>query len=645
MGVVVSDGTSRRAGRPDMGCGMRRLTAEGVERAYGDRRILRGCDLTLDDGERVGLVGVNGAGKSTLVRVLAGAESADHGAIALAGRMAWLEQDPVLPGETVGESIDSALGWHQELLDTYHDALHRGDMAAAGKLQDRLDLVGWDLRHRADAVMDRLAAPPRDIAIARLSGGEARRVALARTLLAGADVLLLDEPTNHLDVETVSWLEGFLSGYPGAVVLVTHDRYLLEKVATRIVEVEGGQTVSYEGSYTDYLIARAERQASLARSEERRLSLIAREAAWAARSPAARSVKQKARLLRLEALQQQEGRRLQGDLDPDLRTGDKFGGTLLDVQGLSKRFPGGPPLLDSLSFSVQPRDRLGIVGPNGAGKSTLLRILRGQMEADRGEILTGSRVKVGVLDQERTGLTDTDTVFEAAGGGNDHVRLGDRHIHVASFLSQFLFEREHLDQLVSGLSGGERARLLVARLLLEGANLLLLDEPTNDLDLLTLRVLEEALLSFDGGVIVVTHDRAFLDRVCSSVLAFEGGGRVVRYADRSQAEAALERIHQERLAAAAEAEAARRAAAEVERAEQRTVKRADRLSYREQQELKSLPARIEEVETEIAAVNALLSDPATYQQGNGAETSRRLAGLEATLEQLFERWSDLDARS
>ena len=619
---------------------MRRLTADGIEKAFGDRRILRGCDLKVDDGDRIGLVGANGSGKTTLMRVLAGDETSDHGRVHCTGQMAWLSQDPHLPGETVGDSIEEALSWHHDLTEAYGEALEAGDMTEAGRIQDRLDLVGWDLSHQADAVLDRVAAPPRSAAVAKLSGGERRRVALARALLAGADLLLLDEPTNHLDVQTVTWLESYLESFKGAVILVTHDRYLLERVATRIVEIERGETVGYDGSYGDYLIARAERQLTLARSEQRRSRLIAQEAAWAARSPAARSTKQKARLQRLDALQAQEGWSASGEMVLDMRTGNKFGGTLFDVQGLWKGF-GDRTLIRDLSFSISPRDRIGIVGPNGAGKSTLLRILLGQLEPDKGHLLRASRVKIGLLDQERSGLTDGDTVYEAAGGGSEYVRLGEQSIHVSSFLNRFLFSREHYDQKVGKLSGGERARLLMARLLLQGANLLMLDEPTNDLDLMTLRVLEDALLSYDGGVVVVTHDRAFLDRVCTAVLAFEPNGQVVRYASRQQAEAAAE-VH--RLSGTPVVPPP----AEAPRPEKPVEKRTQRLSYREQKELEALPQRIEAAETEQESVSAELSAPETYQ-GDSTDRitalSKRLAALEGELEAMYARWEDLEARA
>lgn len=619
-----------------MAMNVRRLTVDGIEKAYGDRRILRGCNLKVDAGERVGLVGANGCGKSTFLRILAGDIHADHGQCTHTGRMAWLNQNPHLPGRTVGDAIEDALGWHHELTAAYAAALDGGAMEEAAVIQDRLDLVGWDLSHQADAILDRVGAPERAAAIDKLSGGERRRVALARALLAGADLLLLDEPTNHLDAQTIAWLESYLENFGGAVVLVTHDRYLLERVATRIVEIERGETVGYDGSYTDYLIARADRQEGLAQAEQRRMRFIAQEAAWAARSPAARTTKQKARLQRLDALQSQERWTSQREMALDMSTGDRFGGTLLDAQGLSKSF-GDRTLIRDLSLSLSPRERLGIVGPNGAGKSTLLKLLRGAMNPDRGSIVRASRVKVGLLDQQRSGLRMEDTVFEAAGGGNDHVRLGDRHIHVSSFLGRFLFTREHHDQKVSSLSGGERARLLMARLLLQGANLLMLDEPTNDLDLMTLRVLEEALLSYDGGVVVVTHDRAFLDRVCTAVLAFEDSGRVVRYASRQQAEAA---------AAALQQAAAKPREKSPPRVAGGGTSKAAKRSYREQKELDAIPGKIEALEQEQEDINAQLADPALYQEKQVAKMSalsQRLSALEAELEQLYARWEALES--
>ncbi len=621
---------------------MRPIDARGIEVAFGDRLVLRGCDLGVEAGDRVGLVGPNGCGKSTLLRVLAGHYTPDHGTVERRGSVAFLEQEPELPGQTVGEVLDLALGWHRQLTDSYHDALQRGDMDTVARLQDDLDIYGWDLDHQVSAMLQRVGAPPRDALVAPLSGGERRRVALARALLGQPDVLLLDEPTNHLDADTAEWLEAFLGGYRGAVVLVSHDRYLNEAVAERIVEIEDGECISYTGSYADYLISRAERQVALRRSEDVRLAMITREAAWAARSPAARTTKSRSRLQRLEALREQRPLLDQQQFALDLSTGERLPHVLLEAHRLAKGYA-GRQLFEGVSFELGRGERLGVLGPNGCGKSTLLRILAQRETADAGQTTTAPRVRAALFDQQRTGLVEHDTVFHAAGGGNDHVKVGERHVHVASFLNRFLFGREMLDQPVSVLSGGERARLLLARLLLQGCNLLLLDEPTNDLDLQTLRVLEEALLGFDGAAMVVTHDRAFLDRVCSGVLAFEEDGRVVRYASRQQAQAAR---------AEARDQAAEQARAQVQRTAASAPPvaastRPRKLSFQERREHEALPGRIEELEAEQAALEARMADPATYQDPSvdpGA-ISREYEELGDRIEAAYARWEELEERA
>jgi len=638
------------------------LRAEDVTVAFGPREVLRGADLRLAPGERAGLVGANGSGKTTLLRAISGELRPDGGAVSIRGRLGYLPQVPRLTGSTVRACVDDALSWHRTLVADYERAMGRGDAAAAARLQDRLDHVGWEVQHRVDALLDQLGAPPQSAATDRLSGGEVRRVALALALLGRPDVLILDEPTNHLDMSAVAWLETWLQRYTGACLLVTHDRYLLEATATRIVEIEDGRCVGYPGSYGDYLVARVARQASREKAETRRLRFLAREAAWAARSPAARTTKQKARLQRLAEAEEQRPLEMEQGFALDLRTGARHRGTLLELHGVTKRYAtaesDGPELLAGLDLTLLPGERLGVLGPNGAGKSTLLRILAGAEAPDRGERVRASRTQIAVLDQARTGLEAPDgadqTVFEAAGGGNSHVRIAGRagaswqrgaggtdagFIHVASFLQRFLFSREALDQKVSALSGGERARLLLARLLLQGASVLLLDEPTNDLDLLTLRVLEEALLGFDGAVVVVTHDRAFLDRVCTGVLSFEQGpsgeGQVVRYASRQQ-----------QVRANAERRGRKSAAAAPQADRPRTQTRA-RLSWKETQELAGLPDRIEELETEQTALAERLGDPATYRlpPDQQAALQARAAELPEVIEALVERWGELEERS
>jgi len=593
----------------------------------------------------VGLVGPNGCGKSTLLRILAGVAEADFGTVTRPATFRLLEQEPKLPGATVGEAADEAIAWHHELLAEYEATLADGDFEAAEALQARLDVVGWTVEHRVDALLDRLGAPPREAETARLSGGERRRVALARALLGQPKLLMLDEPTNHLDADTIDWLQGVLGRWEGAVLFVTHDRYLLEAVATRIVEVDDGVCVSYNGSYGDYLVERAERQAAMQRAEDTRLAYIAREAAWAARSPAARSTKQKARLQRLDTLQAKRALRTDETFDLDLRTGSKTGSTVMEGRDL-RRVLGGRLLIDGLTISLARGERLGIVGPNGCGKSTLLRLISRQDSPDGGDLVFGGGVQIAMLDQHRSGLVDGDSVFEAAAGGNNYVTLGDRSVHVAGFLKRFLFARETLTQRVEALSGGERARLLLAKLLLQGANLILLDEPTNDLDLLTLRVLEEALLSFDGTAVVITHDRAFLDRVCTRVLAFEGDGVVTSYADRTQAHrAAVARRQAIEEAARGERESRRAVQAESESSRKATKVR--KLSSRERSEYMALPQRIEVLEAESAELSERLNDPAVWQgqEPEGAELQRRIDAIPPVLEGLYARWEELEKRA
>jgi len=627
---------------------MELLQGKGIEKAFGDRAVLRGCDLSVHTNERVGLVGINGAGKSTLLRIISGAMEADFGTIVLPGsasatgkKVAFLDQNPVIPGNTVGEALDESIKWHGDLLERFEKASIENDAKVMDLCMAELDLAGWEVTHKIEAMAMKLQVPPRDRSIDKLSGGEKRRLALARVLLARPHLLVLDEPTNHLDSETIEWLQGFMMEWRGAILLVTHDRYLLEAVATRIVEVEDGICVSYNGSYGDYLIQKAEREAIQQRTQGARLSMIAREAEWASRSPAARSTKQKARLQRLDELKSVRNVKVRGEFSLSFQCGVPKGSTLLELRQVNKSFA-DRHLIDNLDLVIRPGDRLGILGPNGAGKSTLLNIIATLLEPDSGEIQRGPRVKLAMLDQDRSGLDPKASVFEAAGNGNPFVKIGDSEVHVVSFLNRLQFGRESLDQRVSSLSGGERARLLLAKVLLDGAGLILLDEPTNDLDLLTLRVLEEALLGFDGAVVVVSHDRAFLDRVCTAVLSYESEGEIVQYASRIQARDA----YAKRLAD--EAKAARKANSSKPKAEKKpptAATKAKRRSYKENTEYEKLPAEIDRLETDLTQACDLLADPKIYKAD--PDKVQALTALSKDLpnqiERLYARWEELDA--
>ena len=448
---------------------------------------------------------------------------------------------------------------------------------------------------------------------------------MGRALLQTPDLLLLDEPTNHLDADAIEWLQGFLQGYRGGVLLVTHDRYLLEAVADRIVEIDDGETISYKGSYGDYLVASAERRARLEKAEMSRVATLAREAAWAARSPAARTTKQRARLKRLEDLEAERPLIRRSSFDLDLSTGFKGGAAMIELDRVDGGY-GSTTLIRGLSTAIQARSCVGILGPNGVGKSTLMKLISRELEPLKGNVYRAPRVKLAVIDQARSGLDDTDTLFDAAGGGNSHVTIQDRSIHVASFCGASSFGRTTRAAGVRALRG-ERMRLLLAKLLLSGANVILLDEPTNDLDD-DAPVLEDALMSFDGASVVISHDRALLDRAATAVLSFEGDGTVIRYASRAQA-----------LAGQPSTEPI--AASKPKPKREKQPKKG--LTWAEERELEGLPEKLEALEAQRDHVGEQLADPALYRETpeEAAALGQSLKDLEADIAEAYARWESL----
>jgi ATP-binding cassette subfamily F protein uup len=639
------------------------LSAQGLSKRYGERVILDGVSFALDAGERAGLVGSNGSGKSTLARMLAGMEDADAGLVVKGRdlRLAYLAQEPVLaPGETALDIVlagmtewTRAVARHDELSAAIHagagdmDALLAAQAAVAADVER---LGGWNLRHEAEAVLGHLGIADPGRRAGAMSGGERRRVAMARLLVARPDVGILDEPTNHLDVDTIEWLERYLGErFRGALLLITHDRYLLDRVATRTFELERGVLYGYDGGWEDYLAAKAERQAHAERVESNRQNFLRRELDWLRRQPKARTTKQKARIDRAEdAMERGPAPRAR---DARVRlSGVRSGHLVLAVENLAIEL-GGRRLVDGLDLHLGKGERIGIVGPNGCGKTTLLRVLLGELAPAAGTVRVGSNTRIAYLDQNRTGLDDERTVFDTVGDNRMNVRVGDAEITVHSYLERFLFAGPAQQQKIGSLSGGERARVALARLLAESTNLVILDEPTNDLDVTTLAALEEALLDFGGTVLVATHDRWFLDRVATSILGFEPGAdgtsRVTHVQGGYQDYLAY-REARARERAAEEAAAARpaRPATSASAAAPAPKKATRGLKYGEKLELEGLMERVEAAESAVAALEAELAAPGFYDRDYKAQQAfmDRLAEARSEAETLVARWLELESR-
>jgi len=506
---------------------------QGLSKTYpGNRKVLDNIHLSFYPDAKIGVLGVNGSGKSTLLRIMAGIDKEYNGEawVAEGARVGYLEQEPQLDAKlNARDNVMQGVAKQKAILERYSElAANYSDETAdeMTRLQDEIEAQGlWDLDSKVDQAMDALRCPPDDSDVTKLSGGERRRVALCRLLLDQPDLLLLDEPTNHLDAESVSWLESHLRNYPGAILIVTHDRYFLDNVTGWILELDRGRGIPYEGNYSSWLVQKQKRLEQEGREEAAHQRTLAREQEWIASSPRARQAKSKARYQRYEELLKKANETQTQTAQIIIPVAERLGANVVDFEGLSKGY-GDRVLIDDLTFKLPPGGIVGIIGANGAGKTTLFRMITDQEKADKGSITVGETVHLGYVDQSRDDLDGKKTVWEEISGGNEQILLGKREVNSRGYCSAFNFKGADQQKKVGSLSGGERNRVHLAKMLKSGANVLLLDEPTNDLDVDTLRALEEALEDFAGCAVIISHDRWFLDRIATHILAFEGDSHV-----------------------------------------------------------------------------------------------------------------------
>jgi ATP-binding cassette subfamily F protein uup len=560
------------------------VTVQDLHKAFGNRRVLGGLSFAVHEHDRIGLIGANGSGKSTLLKMMVHGAGGDR------------EPDPAL------EPDAGLITWRRELALEY--VAQEPRLAAEHTVGQALAREGVP-EHEMHSVSAALQLPPHEARMGNLSIGERRRVALARALLGKPDVLALDEPTNHLDATTVEWLENRLAAWRGALIVVTHDRYFLDKIATRIVELDRGKAYTYEGDYEAFLLAQAERLAVESEHEAQRASFVRREIEWIRRRPKARTTKAKARIDRFDAAVAAKpgvDDRRGPAMTLQLPSGPRLGGTILELDGVARSL-GGKLLFRDLTLVMKPGDRIGVVGPNGAGKTTLLKTMLGLEPADGGKVILGANTRTAYFEQGRTELRDELTVLEEVGDGYDFVELPGGRVHVRGFLQMLAFPDSVADTTIGKLSGGERNRVQLARLLRRGGNLLVLDEPTNDLDLPTLAALEQGLLSFGGCALIVSHDRWFLDRVATAILAFEGDGKVTLYEGSYT-------FYAERRPAAIRATATPEPARKPDAPRVRPRK----LTFKEARELASMEEAIVAAEGQVAELEATLSDPTVFKE-------------------------------
>jgi ATP-binding cassette subfamily F protein uup len=637
------------------------LTVDHASIAFGHLPLLDQASLQVEPGERVAVIGRNGTGKSTLLQVVNGDLPPDSGAVwrQVGLTSARLDQDASLSDpRPVFDVVADGLGSLSELVAAYHHAAvlvaedgSSARLGALGRLHHELEeRDGWRLEERVEQVLSHLGLPA-DAAVETLSGGWRRRVLLARALVSQPDLLLLDEPTNHLDIEAIGWLEDYLAAYAGAVLFVTHDRAFLQRLATRIVELDRGRLTSWPGDYQAFLRRKEEALAAEASQQEKFDKKLAVEEAWLRQGIKARRTRNEGRVRALLKMREERAARrdAMGNVRLQVEHAEPSGAVVFEAEGVSKRF-GDRPVVEGFSTRVMRGDRIGVIGPNGAGKTTLLRLLIGELAPDAGEVRAGASVQIAYYDQQREQLEPERTVFDTIGDGNEVVFVSGRPRHVNGYLRDFLFPPERARSPVKALSGGERNRLLLARLFTRPANVLVLDEPTNDLDLETLELLEQQLVEWPGTLLLVSHDRVFLDNVVTSTLVLEGDGRVSDYVGGYQDYLRARGAAAEAAGGATAVAERRRRATEAATASAEPPSPADpgrrRLSYMEQRELERLPARIEALEAEQQRLDAEVAAPGFYKEAADAirEKLARLDQLQGELLASYARWDELDSR-
>ncbi|MDB5799368.1 MAG: transporter ATP-binding protein [Rhodocyclales bacterium] len=629
------------------------LTLDNACLAFGDVALLDHTELVLEPGEKVALIGRNGSGKSSLMRTLAGLAKLDDGTVWRQPnlRVSYVAQEPDFPmDKDIFATVADGIGEAARLVADYHAAAHalaHGDESAMDRMSDlqhELDATnGWAVHHKVEQVLDRLKLDG-DAMVSSLSGGGVKRVALARALAAEPDLLLLDEPTNHLDIAAISWLEELIKSFRGGVVVITHDRSFMDAISTRIVELDRGTLMSFPGSFSAYQLRKAEMLEIEAKMNSEFDKILAQEEVWIRKGVEARRTRNEGRVRRLEALRLQRSARRDrmGQVNFQVDSGDKSGKLVAELEGVGKQY-GERWVIKDFSARLMRGDRIGFIGPNGAGKTTLLKIILGQLQPDAGSIKHGTKQEIAYFDQFRTALDPEATLAEVISPGSDYVEIGESRKHVIGYLGDFLFSPQRARSPVKSLSGGERNRLLLARLFAKATNILVLDEPTNDLDVETLELLEQLLLEYPGTVFLVSHDRTFLDNVVTQTIAAEGDGKQGIW--REYAGGYQDWLRVTSAEAAADKAVAKPNAKPAESA--KPAVKVAKLSFNEKRELDGLPAKIKALEEEQAKLQAQVADPVFYRDSPAEvpKLNARLSVIDEELLGLLERWETLEGKS